>query len=204
MSKLSYDYLFKIIIIGDSYVGKSCLLRRYTDCMYNDDNCTTIGIEFGEQYSKCDKSIIKLQLWDTAGQEAYYSICKSYYRDAAGIILCFDLTNRSSFFNIKKWLSDIRKECLYPNRILLVGTKCDLSNIQITHDEIMTFVKKEDLTYIKVSSKKDINVQECFTKLTNIIYEDFILNKKNDIPEHKGIKVNTANTIKPTKCFICL
>ena len=176
-----HDYQYKIIIIGDSSTGKSCLAERFTLDKYNYDSITTIGIEFFQQYISSNNAIIKLQIWDTAGQETYQSICKSYYRDAAGVILCFD--NKKSFSNLPKWMKAIKDNCLDNCQILLVGTKSDINNVPAT--EIDNFITRHDLDYISTSAKNSSNVNECFKKITDLVYATGQFNKRVNKMEPK-------------------
>lgn len=204
--KRECDHCFKIIIIGDSFTGKSCLVERYIQNKFDSDNVTTIGIEFYQRFVEHDGKIIKLQFWDTAGQEAYHSICKSYYRDAAGIIICFSRHDRNSFMHVNKWLNEVKTECKNPNRVLLVGTKSDYNKFGggVTSDEIYTFAKKNNLEYIETSAKHNIGVEDCFKKITEIIYNDYdkniLVDKIDSI-----IPLDTITDDEPNKshCYIC-
>merc|ERR1711879_841172 len=122
-----YDHLFKILLIGDSGVGKSCLLLRFSDNTYTESYISTIGVDFVIRTIELGRKSIKLQIWDTAGQERFRTITSSYYRGAHGIICAFDITDQTSFANIKKWLQEIdRYACENVNKFV-VGNKCDLA-----------------------------------------------------------------------------
>uniref|UniRef100_A0A5B6ZHM4 Ras-related protein RABD1 n=1 Tax=Davidia involucrata TaxID=16924 RepID=A0A5B6ZHM4_DAVIN len=121
-----YDYLFKLLLIGDSSVGKSCLLLRFADDSYVDSYISTIGVDFKIRTVELDGKTIKLQIWDTAGQERFRTITSSYYRGAHGIIIVYDVTEMESFNNVKQWLNEIDRYANDTVCKLLVGNKCDL------------------------------------------------------------------------------
>jgi Ras-related protein Rab-2A len=122
----SYSYLFKYIVIGDTSVGKSCLLLQFLEKKFKFDHDTTIGVEFGSKIINVKDKHIKLQIWDTAGQEAFKSITRSYYRGSIGVILVYDITNRDSFNNISKWLDETKSYANDKITVMLVANKTDL------------------------------------------------------------------------------
>jgi len=123
---MSYSYLFKYIIIGDTGVGKSCLLLQFTDKRFQPVHDLTIGVEFGARMINIDQKQIKLQIWDTAGQESFRSITRSYYRGAAGALLVYDITRRDTFNHLTTWLDDARQHSSSNMVIMLIGNKSDL------------------------------------------------------------------------------
>ena len=126
MSKAKdFDYLFKLVIIGDTGVGKSCLLSRFSDNTYTENYISTIGIDFRFRTIKMNQRILKLQIWDTAGQERFRTITSVYYRGANGIILCYDVTNSESFDHIVDWINEVNKYAPEKVCMLLVGNKSD-------------------------------------------------------------------------------
>ncbi|XP_006628171.1 ras-related protein Rab-39A [Lepisosteus oculatus] len=167
-------YQFRLIVIGDSTVGKSCLLRRFTEGKFTDVSDPTVGVDFFARLVEIEPGKrIKLQLWDTAGQERFRSITRSYYRNSVGGLLVFDLTNRRSFEHLKDWL-DESKMYVQPFEIvfLLVGHKCDAGHQrQVSREEAERFALACGMKYIETSAKDATNVEESFTILTRDIYE---------------------------------
>ena len=126
ISGVNFNYLLKFIIIGDSGVGKSNILLRYTRDKFNEEFQSTIGVEFGEKNIKHNNKIYQLQLWDTAGQEQFRSITRAYFKNAVCALVVYDITNKSSFENIKQWIDDCINYMPKRGFIVLVGNKCDL------------------------------------------------------------------------------
>ncbi|CAJ0954524.1 unnamed protein product, partial [Mesorhabditis belari] len=158
-----YDYLFKLLLIGDSGVGKSCLLLRFADDTYTESYISTIGVDFKIRTIELDGKTIKLQIWDTAGQERFRTITSSYYRGAHGIIVVYDITDQESFNNVKQWLQEIdRYACENVNK-LLVGNKCD----QTAKRAVETAAAKEyadqlSIPFLETSAKSSTNVEQAF------------------------------------------
>ena len=121
------DALFKLLIIGDSGVGKSCFLLQFTDSSFKEDHNVTIGVEYGAKILKVNNKHIKLQIWDTAGQESFRAITRSFYRNAHGVILMYDLTRLDSFENLKDWLREVRQNSDPDTTVYLVGNQLDLA-----------------------------------------------------------------------------
>ncbi|KAJ1611267.1 putative Rab2 GTPase [Cryptosporidium canis] len=162
-----YDYLFKYIIIGDTAVGKSCLLLQFTDKRFRVDHDLTIGVEFGARIIDVDTKKVKLQIWDT-------SITRSYYRGAAGALLVYDITRRDTFNHLTKWLSDVRRNSTPKMTIILVGNKSDLDRREVTTEEGMEFAEQNGLLFIETSAKTSKNVEEAFAKTAEKIYRNIL------------------------------
>ncbi|EGD72945.1 GTP-binding protein yptV1 [Salpingoeca rosetta] len=186
----SYSYLFKYIIIGDSAVGKSCLLLQFTDHRFQTVHDLTIGVEFGARMVTIDGHQIKLQIWDTAGQESFRSITRSYYRGAAGALLVYDITRRETFQHLGTWLEDARAHSNPNMVIILVGNKADLEDKrQVPREEGERFARERGLLFIETSAKTAMNVEDAFTTTANKIYEKLqqgVFDARNEL---NGIKI---------------
>ena len=166
MDSSDYDYLFKLVVIGDSGVGKSSICTRYTKGFYNDVFITTIGVDFECHTISLDEKIIKLQIWDTAGQERFKAITNSFYRGAQGIIIVFDVTNWESFDNVKNWLKEVdRRETETPYKLLL-GNKCDQDCKRvITFEAANEYANKLNIPYLETSARDATNVDQAFLNM---------------------------------------
>ncbi|CAH9140275.1 unnamed protein product [Cuscuta epithymum] len=188
---MSYDYLFKYIIIGDTGVGKSCLLLQFTDKRFQPVHDLTIGVEFGARMiTAADGRRIKLQVWDTAGQESFRSITRSYYRGAAGALLVYDITRRETFNHLASWLEDAQEHSNPNMTIMLVGNKSDLGQRRaISKEEGEQFAKEHGLLFLEVSSKTGQNVEEAFKNTASKILDKIQEGVFDVSNESYGIKV---------------
>ncbi|CAN6584629.1 unnamed protein product [Malus baccata var. baccata] len=158
-----YDYLFKLLLIGDSSVGKSCLLLRFADDSYVDSYISTIGVDFKIRTVELDGKTVKLQIWDTAGQERFRTITSSYYRGAHGIIIVYDVTEMESFNNVKQWLNEIDRYASDSVCKLLVGNKCDLVETKVVDTQTAkAFADELGIPFLETSAKDSINVEQAF------------------------------------------
>lgn len=164
------DYLFKLLLIGDSGVGKSCLLLRFADDTYTESYISTIGVDFKIRTIELDGKTIKLQIWDTAGQERFRTITSSYYRGAHGIIVVYDVTDNESFNNVKQWLHEIdRYACENVNK-LLVGNKSDLTAKRVVSTEQgKEFAENLGIEFLETSAKTSTNVEQAFLTMASQI-----------------------------------
>jgi len=192
---MSYAYLFKYIIIGDTGVGKSCLLLQFTDKRFQPVHDLTIGVEFGARMITIDQRQVKLQIWDTAGQESFRSITRSYYRGAAGALLVYDITRRETFNHLTRWLEEARQHANQSMVIMLIGNKSDMDHRrQVSKEEGEKFAKDNGLIFLETSAKTAANVEEAFIGTAQKIYEN-IQNGIYDVTnESHGIKVGMAAT----------
>jgi len=165
-----YDYLFKLLLIGDSGVGKSCLLLRFADHTYTESYISTIGVDFKIRTIELDGKTIKLQIWDTAGQERFRTITSSYYRGAQGIIVVYDSTDAESFNNVKQWLSEIDRYASEGVNKLLVGNKNDLANKRaVNAEQAKAFADSVGIPFLETSAKTSTNVENAFLTMAQQI-----------------------------------
>jgi len=165
-----YDYLFKLLLIGDSGVGKSCLLLRFADDTYTESYISTIGVDFKIRTIELDGKTVKLQIWDTAGQERFRTITSSYYRGAHGIIVVYDVTDQESFANVKTWLGEIDRYAAENVNKLLVGNKADLVQKKVVEFSVAKeFADSLSIPFLETSAKNSTNVEEAFLTMARQI-----------------------------------
>ncbi|CAF1177640.1 unnamed protein product [Rotaria sordida] len=187
-TSVEFDYLFKILIIGDSGVGKTTILQRFAQDYFSTEYVATIGVDFQIRTLDIDSKRCKLQVWDTAGQDRFKCVVSSFYRNANGVIICFDLTDLESFRNVNNWFEEVKRYCPEQTPIFLIGTKSDLKTRRmVTDDMIKNYTEKNRLSYLETSSKTNENVEKCFVDFTqNLVAhtnEMEMVYKKNRIPE---------------------
>lgn len=159
---MSHDYLFKYIVIGDSGVGKSCLLLRFADDRFRKDHDLTIGVEFGSKDIKMRDKTIHLQIWDTAGQENFRSITRAYYSGATAALLVYDVTRPSSFASLENWLTEIQSNANANIVTFLVGNKTDLPNRKVSTEDGESFAEENGLWFMETSAQTGQHVEEVF------------------------------------------
>lgn len=169
MTKDTYRY----IIIGDTEVGKSSLLLQFTERQFNTSHDMTIGVEMGSRTIDLNSRPVKLEIWDTAGQESYLSITRSYYRGADGCLLVYDISSRISFENLSMWLSEARQNSNNPNLvILMIGNKADLENSrEVSTKEAREFAVANRLFFMELSAKNYAEVENAFLKTADCIFK---------------------------------
>ncbi|KAE8707826.1 Ras-related protein RABA1g [Hibiscus syriacus] len=166
-----YDYLFKVVLIGDSGVGKSNLLSRFTRNEFSLESKSTIGVEFATRSIRVDDKVVKAQIWDTAGQERYRAITSAYYRGAVGALLVYDVTRHVTFENVERWLKELRGHTDANIVIMLVGNKADLRHLRaVTTDDAEAFAERENTFFMETSALETTNVESAFTDVLKQIY----------------------------------
>ena len=192
------EFVFKILLLGDSEVGKSCFLMRYSDNVFVENYITTIGLDYKLKNVKLDSGkTIKVQLWDTAGQDKYRTIAKNYFKGSHGILLLYDVTKQSSFQNIRDWIQDIREEVSQKAIIFLIGNKIDLvDKRKISKEKGIELAEEYKLQFFEASAKSGENVDEVFKALYKKISEVY-----GDLEKEMGTKLNKRKKNKRKCCF---
>ena len=196
MSQDNYDFLMKLILVGDSGVGKTNILSKYLKNAFDPNSKATVGVEFGTKKIEIDNKKIKVQIWDTAGQERYKSITSTYYKGAKGAFIVYDITRKNTFDNIDKWIGDLKNNGDENIIIYLVGNKSDLNDMrEIRKDEAMTKSEKYNIAFSETSALYGDNINKIFQDLMEKVYINFYRNtstsKEREI--NKGIDLTGEN-----------
>ncbi|PSS29041.1 Ras-related protein [Actinidia chinensis var. chinensis] len=206
-----YDYLFKVVLIGDSGVGKSNLLSRFTRNEFSLESKSTIGVEFATRSLTADGKVIKAQIWDTAGQERYRAITSAYYRGAVGALLVYDVTRHSTFENVERWLRELRDHTDPNIVVILIGNKSDLRHlVAVSTEDGKSFAERESLFFMETSALEATNVDNAFAEVLTQIYR--IVSKKameaaddgvaSAVPS-KGEKIDVSKDVTALKRVGC-
>ena len=197
MASHKYDFLFKLLIIGESGIGKTCLLLRFTDDSFTANHLTTIGIDFKIKIINLEGKLIKLQIWDTAGQERFRTITKTYYKGAHGIILTYDVTDQNSFKNTRNWIKQIEANAQTSVKKVLVGNKCDKPDRVVTEEEGKKLADDYSMSFFETSAKTNQNVNEVFNYLTKEIL------KSNEVKQDENRGKELSKNTKSNKKGCC-
>ncbi|PHH78640.1 hypothetical protein CDD80_6532 [Ophiocordyceps camponoti-rufipedis] len=189
-STRNYDFLIKLLLIGDSGVGKSCCLLRFSEDSFTPSFITTIGIDFKIRTIDLDGKRVKLQIWDTAGQERFRTITTAYYRGAMGILLVYDVTDERSFNNIRTWFENVEHHATEGVNKILIGNKCDWEEKRVISQEKGQALADElGIPFLEVSAKSNINIDKAFYSLAADIKKRLIDSSKNDPSAASGVNV---------------
>ena len=204
MSEEEYDMLFKMVLIGDSFVGKTNMLNKYLKNTFNPDSKATVGVEFGSKSFTINNKIIKAQIWDTAGQERYHAITKAYYKGAKGAFLVYDITRKETFESIDKWIPDLQVNGSKDISIILIGNKNDLEDQRkVTQDEAEQKAKNYKVGFMETSAKSGDNLDKAFETLVHSIFDSCKREtekcEKIENKGEKGIEINTNVNKKKQK-----
>ena len=207
----NYDLIFKIVLIGDSGVGKTNILSRYINNEFSLATQSTVGVEFGSKIIKKNGKVIKLQIWDTAGQERYKSITSAYYKGSKGAFVVYDITRKTTYDNIDKWIGELKTNGSEDVLIMLVGNKSDLEEKrEVITEEVEKKAQEQKLAFCETSALNGKNVEYAFENLINEILkkvEKEKINEAKQLSESKAItletadrKLNEKNNKKKKKC----
>jgi len=201
-----YDYLFKVVLIGDSGVGKSNILSRFTRNEFSLESKSTIGVEFATRSMEVEGKTVKAQIWDTAGQERYRAITSAYYRGAVGALLVYDITKTESFSDIEKWLKELRDHADSNIVIMLCGNKLDLKHLRSVNTESAEILaNKEGLLFVETSAFDSTNVESAFQQTLSEIYKIMSKETKENLdskslPETIQINGKARSSQNEKKC----
>ncbi|TYI26204.1 hypothetical protein ES332_A05G099400v1 [Gossypium tomentosum] len=206
-----YDYLFKIVLIGDSGVGKTNILSRFTRNEFCLESKSTIGVEFATRTLQVEGKTVKAQIWDTAGQERYRAITSAYYRGAVGALMVYDITKRQTFDNVQRWLRELRDHADSNIVIMMAGNKSDLNHLRaVTEEDGQALSEREGLSFLETSALEATNIEKAFQTILTEIYH--IISKKalaaqeaaasTAIPG-QGTTINVTDTSGNTKRGCC-
>ena len=203
-----YDLSFKMIVIGDSGVGKSCLTTKAVKNTFEEFYQATIGFEFLTFNLKMNETVVKLQIWDTCGQEVYRSLISNFYRNSSLAVLLYAIDNRDSFINVDNWLKELKGQANPDVKIMIVGNKCDLEDERkVSIEEGKEFKEKNNLNYfMEASAKTGFNAKNVLIEAAKILYRDYLVNKNlydNDGDSIDNIKVKNMESITVKKKGCC-
>ena len=170
-TQVKYDYLFKVVVVGDSGVGKSNLLSRFTRNEFNLESKSTIGVEFATRTVTIEGKTIKAQIWDTAGQERYRAITSAYYRGAVGALVVYDITKEASFENIPRWIAELRENATSDITTTMVGNKTDLQRARaVTTERGKAYADEQNIAFTEASALNGGNVEASFIQVLTDIF----------------------------------
>ncbi|XP_056366772.1 ras-related protein Rab-11A-like isoform X2 [Oenanthe melanoleuca] len=179
-----YDYLFKVVLIGDSGVGKSNLLSRFTRNEFNLESKSTIGVEFATRSIQVDNKTVKAQIWDTAGQERYRAITSAYYRGAVGALLVYDIAKSLTYESAERWLRELREHAAAGIAVMLVGNKSDLRHLRaVPTERARSFAEENGLSFLETSALDSTNVETAFHSILSEIYHTVSQRQMSGQPE---------------------
>ncbi|KAG0455291.1 hypothetical protein HPP92_024256 [Vanilla planifolia] len=205
-----YDYLFKVVLIGDAGVGKSNLLSRFTRNEFSLESKSTIGVEFATRSTRVEEKVVKAQIWDTAGQERYRAITSAYYRGAVGALLVYDITRHVTFESMERWLKELREHTNSNVIVMLVGNKADLRHLRaVSTEDAKAFAEKESTFFMETSALESTNVEDAFIEVLTQIHSVMskkALNVGDDpmaLPKGQTISVGSKDDVSVVKKSGC-
>ena len=203
---MDYDKTCQILLIGDSLVGKTCLIQRYVNGTFKDDYILTVGLDYHTKLEIINNLNVSVKLWDTAGQERFKALTPSFFRNAEGVVIAYDVTNSESFDNLKFWISSIKTNLFEKNifiPIIIIGNKIDLEDMrEISKDVASAFAKENKFKYFETSAKTGEGVDEAFRDLVNQVLANLDKNEEGTI-ERKSVKIEENKVDKQKKKGCC-
>ena len=201
----NYEMMFKVVLVGDSFVGKTNIMSKYIKNEFHEDSKATVGVEFGSKQFTVEGHSIKAQIWDTAGQERYKAITSAYYKGAKGAFIVYDITRKQSFDSVEKWVNDVTAVADKKITIILIGNKCDLEDQrQITKEQGEEKANKLEIAFLETSALSGENLDKAFDKMMNEVYKkchEEMLSDDVDLIDGKGKDINLdKNDANEKKC----
>ncbi|XP_057376498.1 ras-related protein Rab-43-like [Daphnia carinata] len=203
----SFDFLFKIVVIGDCGIGKTSLVQRFKSGIFTERYTNTIGVDFAMKTVIIEGKRVKLQIWDTAGQERFRTITQSYYRSANGVFLVYDITKRSSFLSLQKWMEEIRRFTASNISWILIGNKCDMDSLrEVEQVEALALAEliPEIVLVLETSAKDNTNVEQAFVELATELKHKQGGIGIYDADQEEVFNLNNKRILQSTKqCSAC-
>ena len=197
-----FDVKYKIMVLGESRVGKTSLIKRYTKDQFGGVYLTTVGMDFQDKIIEIEDKKVRLQIWDTAGQERFRNVTKSYFQSSQGLVLVYDITDRESFEKLNFWVDNIKNNAPENAKFILVGNKCDLANERkVSYEEGENYAKNLNIKFFEASARDGTNVNELFFYLANEIYQDNKLKGNNNSNNGVILRLAPSNNVKRFGCF---
>ena len=208
MDDENHEMMFKVVLVGDSFVGKTNIMSKYLKNEFHDDSKATVGVEFGSKQFIIEGHTIKAQIWDTAGQERYKAITSAYYKGAKGAFIVYDITRKNSFESVEKWVSDVTAVADKKITVVLIGNKCDLEDQrQVTKEQGEEKSSKLEIAFLETSAFSGENLEKAFEMMMNEIYkkchEEMLAEGDVDIIDDGqdiNLNKNNANNNEKKKC----
>ena len=176
-----YDVKLKIMVLGESMVGKTSLITRYTNDKFGGRYLCTVGIDFQKKKIELNNKTVLLQIWDTAGQERFRNVTKNYFQSSQGFVLAYDINNKESFEKVQFWVQEIKSNAEEQIKCILIGTKCDIDRREVSEEEGHDLAKKYGYKFLETSAKENININETFDILVSEILSNFTENKRQSL-----------------------
>ena len=197
-----FDVKYKIMVLGESKVDKTSLIKRYTKDQFGGVYLTTVGMDFQDKIIEIEDKKVRLQIWDTAGQERFRNVTKSYFQSSQGLVLVYDITDRESFEKLNFWVDNIKNFAPENAKFILVGNKCDLANERkVSYEEGENYAKNLNIKFFEASARDGTNVNELFFYLANEIYQDNKLKGNNNCNNGVILRLAPSNNVKRFGCF---